>query len=159
MERGSNSVWDAEPAVRDSLEAAGWHSGRRIDISGWVDLLEGQGFQLNAKALRIWENFGGLEILSSPVRDPQSSLHIDPVDACIDAGAESQRLAAIHGAGFSPLGMWSIQYRTWIADSGRVLAVGPGITWELGESFPDALRFVVIGGRPDHVVTGGRRTG
>ncbi|MFC8827587.1 SUKH-3 domain-containing protein [Streptomyces sp. NPDC057137] len=159
MALGSNPLWGSEPKVRVSLEAAGWRCGRRVEISHWVDLLGGRGFKLNAMALRIWEEFGRLEILSSPVRDPQSSLHIDPVDACIDAGSESQRLADAYDASFSPLGMWSIQYRTWIAESGRVLAVGPGIIWELGESFPDALHFVVIGGRPDRVVTGGRRTG
>ncbi|MFI1649842.1 SUKH-3 domain-containing protein [Streptomyces avidinii] len=159
MGLGSNPLWGNEPAVRDSLEAAGWRCGRRVDISRWMDMLEERGFRLNAISLQIWEEFGGLDILSSPVRDPQSSLHIDPVDACIDAATESQRLADAYGACFSPLGMWSIQYRTWIAESGRVLAIGPGIIWELGESFPDALHFVVIGGRPGRVVTGGRRTG
>ncbi|MFD8975416.1 MULTISPECIES: SUKH-3 domain-containing protein [unclassified Streptomyces] len=157
MDLGSNSFWGTEPAVRDSLEAAGWHPERQVDITRWVDMLEERGFRLNALALRIWENLGGLRIRSSPVRDPQSSLYIDPVDACIDAPEESEKLAEVYGASFSPLGMWSIQHRSWISESGRVLAIGPGIVWELGTSFPEVLHFVVIGEAPPRVLSGGRR--
>ncbi|MFJ3502060.1 MULTISPECIES: SUKH-3 domain-containing protein [unclassified Streptomyces] len=157
MELGSNSVWSAEPAVRDSLEAAGWHPDRRVDISRWVNMLEERGFRLNPLALQIWENLGGLTIRSSPVRDPGSSLYVDPVDACVDAPEESEELADVYGASFSPLGMWSIQYRSWISESGRVLAIGPGIVWELGKTFPEALHFVVIGESPPRLLSGGRR--
>jgi hypothetical protein len=117
-----------------------------------VEALEVRGFQVSDLALSIWREFGGLRIRSSPVRDPASSLHVDPVDSCIDAAVESERLADTYGAVYSPLGMWSIQYRSWIADTGRVLAVGPGVIWELGVSFSDALQFVVVGGRQARVL-------
>lgn len=41
--------------------------------------------------------------------------------------------------------MWSIQYRSYVAASGRVIAVGAGFMWQLGTSFAEALTYVVEG--------------
>lgn len=103
------------------------------------------GFELNDVATAVWAEFGELTIRSSPARVPSSSLHLDPVDACIDASAEAQTLRRRYGENYSPLGMWSIQYRSYVAASGRVIAVGPGFMWELGTSFAEALIYVVDG--------------
>ena len=55
------------------------------------------------------------------------------------------RLRQRYAENYSPLGMWSIQYRSYIATSGRVVAVGPGVLWPLGSTFAEALAYVVDG--------------
>ncbi|MFE4539006.1 SUKH-3 domain-containing protein [Streptomyces scopuliridis] len=129
----------------EALRTAGWRSGRRIDPETWTQQLMAAGFKFNDVATAVWAEFGELTIESSPARVPSSSLRLDPVDACIDASAEAQRLRRQFGENYSPLGMWSIQYRSYVAASGRVIAVGPGILWELGTSFAEALIYVVDG--------------
>ncbi|WP_406273553.1 hypothetical protein OH779_37440 [Actinacidiphila glaucinigra] len=39
--------------------------------------------------------------------------------------------------------MWSSQFRSYVAVSGRVVAVGPNAVWQLGASFAEALTYVV----------------
>ncbi|MEU1485602.1 SUKH-3 domain-containing protein [Streptomyces sp. NPDC005752] len=128
-----------------ALRTAGWRSGRRIDLETWTRQLAAAGFKFNDVATAVWAEFGELAIESSPNRVPSSSLRLDPVDACIDTSAEAQRLRRRFGENYSPLGMWSIQYRSYVAASGRVIAVGPGVLWELGTSFAEALIYVVDG--------------
>jgi hypothetical protein len=41
--------------------------------------------------------------------------------------------------------MWSVQYRSYVAASGRVIAVGPNVLWHLGSTFAEALACVVDG--------------
>ncbi|MET9674815.1 SUKH-3 domain-containing protein [Streptomyces sp. NPDC006482] len=129
----------------EALRTAGWSAGRRIDTATWTQRLVAAGFEFNEVAAAVWAEFGELTIKSSPARVPSSSLHLDPVDACIDASAEAQRLRRRYGENYSPLGMWSIQYRSYVAESGRVIAVGAGFLWQLGTSFAEALTYVVDG--------------
>ncbi|OKJ56162.1 hypothetical protein AMK28_15110 [Streptomyces sp. CB02115] len=103
------------------------------------------GFEFNDVATAVWAEFGELTIKSSPARVPSSSLLLDPVDACIDASEEARKLRRRYGENYSPLGMWSIQYRSYVAASGRVIAVGAGFMWQLGTSFAEALTYVVEG--------------
>lgn len=131
--------------MRKALRAAGWFEGRRFDTYAWTTVLRSAGYVLNHCAPRLWEAFGGLRIVSSPARSPASSLYVDPVDACIDSRDESVRLSERLGENFSPLGMWSIQHRTYVGASGRVIAVGPGVMWDLGATFDEALDYVVNG--------------
>ncbi|MGW0556182.1 SUKH-3 domain-containing protein [Streptomyces sp. NPDC002926] len=148
----SDGLLPAGSAVSSALMSAGWHRGRRVDASAWVDTLEAAGFEVHDLARLLWEEFGGLLIRSSKERDPGSSLRVDPVDACIDSLSESARLRENYGEVFSPLGMWSIQYRSYVSASGRVLAIGPGLEWELGRNFGEALEFVVCGGHEARIV-------
>jgi hypothetical protein len=127
------------------LLAAGWADGRRFDSSVWVEALEEVGFELNPLALQIWSEFGALTISSSETRVPASSLYIEPMDACIDSFEEAVKLTRRFGENFSPLGMWSVQFRSYVGASGRVVAVGPLVLWELGSSFSAALTYVVNG--------------
>ncbi|MFF5927985.1 hypothetical protein [Streptomyces hydrogenans] len=41
--------------------------------------------------------------------------------------------------------MWSIQHKAYVAASGRVIAVGPGVLRQLGTGFAEALTYVVEG--------------
>lgn len=100
---------------------------------------------LNDAAVGIWAEFGELTVKSSSVRIPTSSLHIDPVDACVDAAAEASKLRRRYAENYSPLGMWSVQFRSYIATSERVVAVGPNFLWPLGSTFAEALAYVVDG--------------
>ncbi|MGW4503899.1 SUKH-3 domain-containing protein [Streptomyces sp. NPDC004436] len=131
--------------MREALGAAGWRAGRRIDTAAWTRQLVAVGFELNNVAPALWTEFGDLTIESSPARVPGSSLHVDPVDACVDCFTEARRLERRYGENHSPLGMWSVQYRSYVAASGRVIAVGPGVMWHLGTDFAEALAYVVDG--------------
>ncbi|MFF0134592.1 SUKH-3 domain-containing protein [Streptomyces mirabilis] len=133
------------PSVLEALGVAGWTAGRKIATAGWAQQLAGAGFELNDVALEVWAEFGELTIKSSPVRVPGSSLHIDPVDACIDTAEEASTLRRRYAENYSPLGMWSVQFRSYIAASGRVVAVGPNWLWPLGSTFVEALAYVVGG--------------
>jgi len=145
MEHTNEAIWAGDPAVLDALRASGWFEGRRFDISSWIESLEAAGFELNELARRVWSEFGGLTIVSSATRDPSSSLHVDPEDACIDTVDEAATLGQRFGENYSPLGMWSTQFRSYIGASGRVIAVGPRVIWELGLSFAEALADIVSG--------------
>ncbi|MFI0085862.1 SUKH-3 domain-containing protein [Streptomyces bobili] len=139
------TLWGNDPSVREALLRAGWSEGRRIDISRWVEMLGSVGYDPHPLALRIWTEFGGLTILSVQDREPASSLHVDPVDACVDSFEESVRIGGRYGEDFSPLGMWSVQFRSYMSASGKVVAVTVGTIWELGTSFSEALDYVVKG--------------
>lgn len=145
MERTSQTLWGGDPSVLEAMRRAGWTEGRCFDSSIWVEMLERAGFVLNPLALQIWEELGGLTIASSENRIPASSLYVEPVDACIDSFEESVKLSERFGENFSPLGMWSIQFRSYVSASGKVVAVGPRVLWELGSRFSDALAYIVNG--------------
>ncbi|WP_371666983.1 SUKH-3 domain-containing protein [Streptomyces sp. NBC_00289] len=129
----------------DALGVAGWTAGRKIAAGDWAQQLTAAGFELNDTAVGVWAEFGELTIKSCPARVPASSLHVDPVDACVDTTAEASKLRHRYAENYSPLGMWSVQFRSYIAASGRVVAVGPNSLWLLGSTFAEALAYVVDG--------------
>lgn len=133
------------PEVTAALFEAGWREGRDVDVSGWVRRLEGSGFRLNGHAVRAWRSLGGLTIQSRADREPASSLHVDPWDACGDRVEEGDMLRRRHGVGYSPLGLWSVQFRAYVGDDGRVIATQLGQEYLLGSGVAEALEFVVLG--------------
>ncbi len=137
------------PGVRDevvlrALEEAGWFEGRSVDVSEWVNRLGAAGFEISELAQKIWAEYGGL-VISSIVEERPSELRIDPVDGCIDSLDEALILSEKLNDRFSPLGMWSVQFRTYIGGGGMVIAVGPGTLWHLGSSFESTLINVTRG--------------
>lgn len=146
MELGGNYIFNPiNPEVAVALSDAGWHEGRDVDVTGWVLSLKGAGFHLNGHAVRAWRSFGGLTIWSGADREPSSSLRIDPWDACGDRLDESDMLRGRHGVGYSPLGLWSGQFRAYVGDDGRVIATQIGQEYLLGSGVAEALEFVVCG--------------
>jgi len=133
------------PGVAAALLDAGWRAGRDIDVTDWVRRLEGSGFHLNGHALRAWRSLGGLTIRSGADRVPASSLRVDPVDACAGCAEEGATLRSRHGVGYSPLGLWSAQFRAYVGDDGRVIATQIGQEYLLGGGVDEALEFVVRG--------------
>jgi SUKH-3 immunity protein len=131
--------------VRTALRQAGWSPGRCIDVTTWVRQLGSVGYMVSPYARQVWAEFGNLNIKSVPSRVPGSSLRVDPVDAGIDTVDEAQRLGRRLQATFVPLGMWSSQFRAYVSDRGRVVAVGPRSAWFLGDTIEIALRFIVEG--------------
>ncbi|MFE3905921.1 SUKH-3 domain-containing protein [Streptomyces sp. NPDC059153] len=129
----------------DALGVAGWTAGRKIATGDWTQQLTAAGFELNGVAVGVWAEFGELTIKSCPARVPASSLRIDPVDACVDTAAEASKLRHRYAENYSPLGMWSVQFRSYISASGRVVAVGPNFLWPLGSTFAEVLAYVVDG--------------
>lgn len=136
------------PEVKAALFDAGWHEGRDVDVADWVRRLEDSGFRLNDHAVRAWRSLGGLTIRSRADREPPSSLHVDPWDACGDRVEEGDMLRSRHGVGYSPLGMWSVQFRAYAGDDGRVIATQLEQEYLLGSGVAEALEFVVCG-HPD----------
>jgi hypothetical protein len=128
-----------------ALREAGWLPGRSVDVTKWVQQLESVGYPVSPYARQVWAEFGNLNIRSLSSRVPKSSLRVDPVDAGIDTVDEAQRLAVRLQATFAPLGMWSSQFRAYVGDQGRVVAVGPRSAWFLGDTIESALRFIVEG--------------
>jgi SUKH-3 immunity protein len=140
--------------VGTALREAGWIPGRSADVTKWVQQLESVGYLVSPYARRVWAEFGNLNIRSLPSRVPKSSLRVDPVDAGIDTVDEAQRLGVRLQTTFAPLGTWSSQFRAYVGDRGRVVAVGPRSAWFLGDTIESALRFIVEGdgrgiARPD----------
>lgn len=133
------------PEVTAALFDAGWHEGRSIDVSGWVRRLEDGGFHLNGHAVRAWRSLGGLTIRSIADREPPSSLYVDPWESCGDRVEEGDMLRSRHGVGYSPLGLWSAQFRAYVGDDGRVIATQLGQEYLLGSGVAETLEFVVIG--------------
>ncbi|MEU6417118.1 hypothetical protein [Streptomyces spiralis] len=82
---------------------------------------------------------------SAMFREGGLLLREEPVDACIDAAEEAATLRRRYAENYSPLGMWSVQFRSYIAASGRVVAVGPNWLWPLGSTFVEALAYVMEG--------------
>src|ERR1044072_2617970 len=132
MERTSGLLTGCGPSVLEALTLAGWTAGRHVATADWTQRLTAAGFELNDAASRVWAEFGGLRVARSPDPAPASSLHVDPVDACIDTVTEAAALKRRYTENYSPLGMWSVQFRSYIAESGRVVAVGPAVLWHLG---------------------------
>ncbi|WP_046505676.1 SUKH-3 domain-containing protein [Streptomyces odonnellii] len=141
----SESLMGCGPCVWDALRMAGWRAGHTVTTGDWTRQLTAAGFELNDVAVGIWAEFGGLTIKSCPARAPASSLCMDPVDACIDTAAEAASLKLRYGENYSPLGTWSVQFRSYVAAGGRVVAVGPNVLWSLGSTFAEALVYVVYG--------------
>jgi SUKH-3 immunity protein len=133
------------PTVLAALHQAGWTAGRTFDTASWHRVLEGAGFFVGDAASSVWSEFGNLTIRSAEHRVPASSLRIDPVDACIDSLDEVRKLESELSVEYSPLGMWSIQFRAYIDANGSVIAVGPRTIWRLGATFVEALDYVVNG--------------
>ncbi|MFJ7044855.1 SUKH-3 domain-containing protein [Streptomyces sp. NPDC101112] len=129
----------------DALRGAGWAPGRAVDTGDWVRQLTAVGFALDDTVLGVWAEFGGLTVRSCPARVPASSLCVDPVDACVDTVEEAASLRRRFAEDFSPLGMWSVQFRSYVTAGGRVVAVGPNVLWHLGATFAEALTYVVEG--------------
>jgi hypothetical protein len=148
MEQSPISEPDAgrRPELSDALLRAGWFEGREFDTSVWEAMLLRSGFVLNDLAKRVWTELGGLTIEGSSDHPDSSSLLIDPVDACIDAPEEARSLSEFLGENCSPLGMWSVQFRTYCSESGLVFSVWPRTMWVLGKSVEEALAYVVLGG-------------
>ena len=143
---GSGAIWREDPYVRRAVMEAGWHEGRQFDTTTWTAKLSRAGFEINDLAQRLWLDLGGLTINGLPDRTDSSSLLIDPVDACIDAIEETRSLSQFIGENCSPLGMWSVQFRTYCSESGYIFAVWPRTIWDLGRTIPTAFEYVVLGG-------------
>ncbi|WP_306210265.1 SUKH-3 domain-containing protein [Actinoplanes sp. RD1] len=130
--------------VRQALIAAGWTADRQIDVADWVRRFESQGFTINEPTLAAWREFGNLRVRRNSVDRPSSFL-FDPIDASDGLVGRAKRLSDDYGENLSPLGMWSVQYPSYMAASGWVMAIGPGWDWELGRTLDDMLDLVAMG--------------
>lgn len=130
--------------ARDALILAGWHEGRSVDAGQWIGPLESEGFIINDRAREVLSEFGGLTI-NPLVNGKGGSLFLDPYDAASGLSDQARLISEEYGEIFTPIGMWGEQYITYIGTADRVLTFGPGLDWELGTSFEDAVNNVADG--------------
>ncbi|MFF2040448.1 SUKH-3 domain-containing protein [Kitasatospora sp. NPDC058170] len=141
----TRSLSGGDADVRTALLAAGWFEGRRYETATWRRQLVAAGFEINDLAVRVWSEFGMLRVVSSSLREQGCSIVVDPADACIDTMDEAAEIAGRLGQNYSPLGMWSSQFRAYIGVDGHTIAIGPASLWNLGDSFAEALKATVLG--------------
>src|SRR5262245_17733294 len=133
--------------IRAALVKAGWHPLRKVSPFRWTRPLEEEGFEFNDAALAILAEFGGIRVLGLSRDGIRSSLDFDPYDAASGSLDEAETLAEDYGENYSPIGTWSGQYATYVGESGRLLAMGPGWDWELGKTLYECLELVVLRSR------------
>ncbi|MFF4772507.1 SUKH-3 domain-containing protein [Microtetraspora fusca] len=134
------------PEVRHALVEAGWRPGRRVDPSLWISPLRQEGFQINERARAILCEYGGLKV-ERQGKGVSDNFDFDPFDAASGLADEAEMLTMDYGEVYTPIGMWSGQYVSYVGECGRVVAVGPGWDWKLGDSLEEALELVVLGNR------------
>lgn len=132
--------------VTEALLTSGWHPDRHIDITTWLDKLNRAGLIINQHAVDIWSEFGGLFIERSSIEKP-SCILFDPIEASSTLADDAIRLCADYNENLSPIGVWSEQYPCYIAESGWVMAIGPGWDWKLGDDLEETLELVVLDSR------------
>ncbi|MFE3194321.1 SUKH-3 domain-containing protein [Nocardia sp. NPDC059240] len=135
------------PITTQVVTAAGWTPARRIDISMWVDRLEGEGYEVTAAAAAILEGFGNLA-LHVP-ETPDAGLHaetlfFDPVDVGSGMYERYADLELSIGHRMTPLAVNSAGTAfLLILDNGAVVSDGPRGLHLLGSTFPQALDLAI----------------
>lgn len=137
--------------VRDSLLAAGWHPGRRVDISDTVERLTDAGYEVSGPFRSFITEFRGLEIQPALSAGPNFT-NDEPYWITPNRGVryrdEASLLSDLFGEEHDPVGWWLSSSHVFMGASGRVRAHLDGLVWELGESPLAALEFAVRPGRP-----------
>ncbi|GIJ46673.1 hypothetical protein Val02_35590 [Virgisporangium aliadipatigenens] len=125
-----------DPKTRRVLEAAGWHSGRTVDLAAWTAELVADGFPpVHTAARRFLGEYGGLAVHDSgpgvtSARDPFS---LDPT-RCLGEADRFREWSASAARDIAPIGdldggrYWlGIDERaeiylveTWLASFGRM---------------------------------------
>lgn len=135
-----------------ALESAGWHVGRDMDISSWVDELSIQGYRISDTAESVLRSCGGLEVGPVNTEGPNFSndepLTFDPILAGSGHFKLAEELEKELGGNWYPLGEWLSSASVFVEDAGWTVATGLGWIWELGSSVADAVEFALLAHHP-----------
>ncbi|WP_040816003.1 SUKH-3 domain-containing protein [Nocardia concava] len=151
------------PLTSQTLTAAGWTPGRRIDITGWTNRLESEGFQVSRPAAAILKSFGGLTIQPPNLTTalwPADSLFFDPLDVANGMYDRYADFESALGRRMTPLAV-NASGTTFllILDDGRVVSDGILALHQLAPTWPQALDLLVRRHRtPDLLLTYTRPT-
>jgi len=137
--------------VFGALETAGWHSGRRVDISGIADALTRAGHVLHERFMLFATEFAGLRVEPVLVEGPNFAndepLWINPKHG-VRYLDEVRTLREITGEDWNPVGWWLSNSHVFMGTSGRMLAHLDGLVWELGRTPWEGVEFAVMPTRP-----------
>ncbi|WP_416968492.1 SUKH-3 domain-containing protein [Streptomyces sp. 4F14] len=137
--------------VRDSLLAAGWRPGRRVDITDTVDRLTHVGYPAGEPFRTFMAEFRGLEIQPALSAGP-NFMNDEPYWITPNRGVryrdEARLLNDLFGEEHDPVGWWLSSSHVFMSTGGRVRAHLDGLIWDLGETPLAALEFAVRPTRP-----------
>ncbi|MFJ2754819.1 SUKH-3 domain-containing protein [Nocardioides sp. NPDC087217] len=140
------------PDVLGALAAAGWTPERKIDIKGWVEPLEAEGYRLHPLAEEVLARVGGLTI--DPIREcgpnfaNDEPYSFDPLAAGVGQRALAAEIEDLLGGQYFPVGEWLSYSSVFVEAGGRVVAAGMGWIWELGATFEESLQLAIGADRP-----------
>ncbi|MGW4243283.1 SUKH-3 domain-containing protein [Nocardia sp. NPDC004722] len=140
------------PITTQVLTAAGWTPARRIDISMWVDRLEGEGYEVTAGAAAILEGFGNLALHIPEIPNDgrrAETLFFDPIDVGSGMYERYADLETTIGHRMTPLAVNSTSTAfLLVLDNGSVVSDGPHGLHLMGTTFPQALDLSIRRHRP-----------
>ena len=124
------------------LEASGWTPNRKVPTSHWVNQLESEGFTMLPDAVKVLEEFGGLEIVPRKTAADTFIKGVLRFNPLLSASGEFERVDYWQhrlNVKLSPMAEDSKGGILLLAEDGRVFICWDGKMFLVGESFEDAL--------------------
>lgn len=118
------------------LSEAGWFRGRQVATAQWRNMIEGEGYQAQARAMDFLGEFGGLSFVGARGQYSPSRYALDPMLA--DTFVELNSLyRAKFDVGINPLGEVGGSAILFLDETGRFVAFAGGKWFCLGEDTCD----------------------
>jgi hypothetical protein len=140
------------PELKHFLEASGWARGEYRDIDGLLKDLNQSGYRATETAERLLRSLYGLSIEAS--RNDAFGLHpceplvVDPYEAALSGGLDTEGLSEEFGGSWFPVGTWLSYSSVYVEASGAMIATGMGWYWHLGDSIEESLELAICLDRP-----------
>ena len=145
---------EVSPETLAVLESAGWSERRREDVTDVEQALVNVGFELDPAMLEILASFRGISI-PLPARPTmgyhfrnEDPLVVDPLGIGLRNVAEARSLEERLGFKFCPFGWWLCRSHIYLSREGFAVAALPGVVWRLGNSFDEAIDFMIMANAP-----------
>ncbi|TKT00759.1 SUKH-3 domain-containing protein [Streptomyces lasalocidi] len=148
----ADPVSGLKPETAAALRLAGWHPGRRIDVSSDARALEELGYVPSPPATEFLAAFGGLRIVPSREDGPNfvngEPLLVDAVGVGRRHQDEAAVIASVLGGSWFPIGWWLSYSHVFMGQDGAMAAYANGLIWSLGQTTREALDLMVSADRP-----------
>ncbi|WP_206431715.1 SUKH-3 domain-containing protein [Streptomyces sp. ADI97-07] len=135
-----------------SLEAAGWHAGRRVDVSDATRTLESYGYVTSPVVLGFLESLWALKVQPANEDGPNfingEAFIVDPLGVGKRHRDEAVAISAALGGSWCPIGWWLSYSHVFMEESGAMVACANGLIWGLGDAPESGLDFMVRAHRP-----------
>ncbi|WP_173142673.1 SUKH-3 domain-containing protein [Kibdelosporangium persicum] len=140
------------PESRLALERSGWSETRQVDVSKVVGSLAEVGYEIDDGMVEILSSFYGLTVEPAVEEGVdfrnEDPLVVDPVRIGRRHIREANDLKDWFKVSFCPLGWWLCRSHVYFSTDGIAIASASGVVWHLGDSFPEAVDFMLTGNRP-----------